>query len=154
MSGNNHTHENRNIRGSPQPWGYIHQKVSPACDIYFIKRLQSATQNVAILFYRTIAGSSIGSISPKFIPYKTFVNVHGITDMILTYYCYKSISFTRPSFDNEIDRRIHEFSCLYNQSIQPVMQVKYNNITHNTIKPSQQVKVITCLAIPSSLFGK
>ena len=102
MSGNNQTHENRNIRGSPQPWGYIHQKVSPACDIYFIKRLQSATQNVAILFYRTIAGSSIGSISPKFIPYKTFVNVHGITDMILTYYCYNSISFTRLSFDNEI----------------------------------------------------
>ena len=24
------------VRGSPHPWGYVHQKVSLACDIYFV----------------------------------------------------------------------------------------------------------------------
>ena len=42
------THEKGtdNVRGSPQPWGYVHQKVSHACDIYFIKKLQSATNTL------------------------------------------------------------------------------------------------------------
>ena len=31
------------VRGSPQPWGYVHQKVSPACDIILLKLYKSAT---------------------------------------------------------------------------------------------------------------
>ena len=30
--------KDNNVRGSPHPWGYIHQKVSHACDIHFIKK--------------------------------------------------------------------------------------------------------------------
>jgi len=33
------THEKgqTNVRGSPQPWGYVHQKGVTSCDIRFIK---------------------------------------------------------------------------------------------------------------------
>ena len=43
------THEKEtenNVRGSPQPRGYVHQKVSHACDIHFIRMLQSATEKL------------------------------------------------------------------------------------------------------------
>ena len=63
----------KNVRGSPQSWGYIHQKVSHACDLHFIKWLQSATINVAIPFYRTLAEYSLGS---------NFSNIHSIQNIL------------------------------------------------------------------------
>ena len=63
----------KNVRGSPQSWGYIHQKVSHACDLHFIKWLQSATINVAIPFYRTLAGYSLGS---------NFSDIHSIQNIL------------------------------------------------------------------------
>ena len=36
--------QTKDVRGSPQPWGYVHQRVSHSCDLYFIKKLQSATE--------------------------------------------------------------------------------------------------------------
>ena len=44
---NIHAHEketDKDVRGSPQPWGYVHQKVLHAGNIHFIIRLQTATE--------------------------------------------------------------------------------------------------------------
>ena len=34
----------KDVRGSPQPWGYVHQKVLHDGNIHFIIRLQTATE--------------------------------------------------------------------------------------------------------------
>ena len=38
------------VRGSPHPWGYVHQNVAHACDIYFVLKekegVTSATETL------------------------------------------------------------------------------------------------------------
>ena len=51
--------QTKDVRGSTQPWGYVHQSVSHAWDIYFIKKLQSAT-DCCLRFPMILTGSHLG----------------------------------------------------------------------------------------------
>ena len=45
---------NKDVRGSPQPWGYVHQKVLRSCNIHFISLLGYNQQlNVAFNFSKS-----------------------------------------------------------------------------------------------------
>jgi len=61
----------KDVRGSPQPWGYVHQKVLRGCNIYFISLLgYNLQQHVAFNFSkipRSNQGMSTGyDLYPKY----------------------------------------------------------------------------------------